>query len=262
MANNNDSIDGIINSQIADGAWRRQFAMNIATTTSAATTNSGAVTGQRFPYPIVAPSSFGAGITGMVLNSAGIINSGGAGASFIVGLEYLLGTLTVSGNTFTDGVAMPTKKVRVNSETNTMTGGAPLMMVVIRTTLTATAPVLTITYTDQDGNTGNSCALTLPNSTVANSAFMAHNHLASGDDGVRDITNISISTGTAGVIDVYGLFPIYGCESGVSSGVPVMSVPHVPYLIEASENIRIYRFSTTSSGVPITGHLVCTADTF
>lgn len=259
---NFDSLSSILNAQIASGPYIQAWYGNISSTTTAANTTSGGTTGQRFEPTLTFPASFGGGITGAICTSAGCLSGLYSNPmNHIMAIEYLLGTLTVSGNSFTDGVAMPTKKIRSNGTTTTSTTGTPMPILYVASGLTATAPVVTITYTDQDGNTGNSCALTLPNNPLVGSCFLMKPHMASGDEGIRDVTNISISTGTAGSLKVFGLLPIHTSEGGVSIGHPQQSMPINNYLIEASDTISVTRWGISSSNTPVYSYLVATAET-
>lgn len=209
--------------------------------TSLATVNCGSVSMQRMPqvftnYASVDDSVVYDFFAGSSLSSINISAN----------IEYDLGTLTVSGNSFSDGVSAPTK---------TPPGGTSglciftSVVLAVTTALSATAPVVTITYTDQDGNTGNTAALTLPTNCNANSAFRVYPHLASGDIGIRDITNVSISTGTAGVIKVMGLLELADIAiSSTSFGLNDPRITAYPlYPIAAGETIALYTQNTVST---------------
>lgn len=241
------TINAAIASSATNGMMQRMFYLRMGSTITAATTGSGAVTIMRGTQRPQMPSN-GTGVNGFIATNAWGFNNV-TNTVMMYGLEYELGSLAVSGNTFTDGVAMPTKTVRGAS----ITTAASLVFATVTTGVTATTPTLTITYTDQDGNTGNTASLTLPTSPVANSGFYVTPHLASGDTGIRDVTNISISTGTAGTIKVYGVLPLM-ISSQASSNLGLATVLNsfnatiVPYLIEPNEYIGFYRFGSTGAG--------------
>lgn len=239
------TINAAIASSATNGMMIRTFYSRLASgTTTAATATSGGVTALRLPLRPQMPTN-GTGVSGFIATNIWATN-GIANTGIIVGLEYELGSLAVSGNTFTDGVAMPTKTVRGTS----ITTAASIIFAVVTVAVTATTPVLTITYTDQDGNTGNTATLTLPTSPLINTAFYVTPHLASGDTGIRDITNISISTGTAGTIKVYGILPLTistSANAAISAGLTCMNSSIVPYLIEPNEYIGFYRFGATTA---------------
>lgn len=241
------TINAAIASSATNGMMQRMYYIRMSSSITAATAASGAVSVMRGTQRPQMPSN-GSGVSGFIATNAwgfnNLVNTG-----LIYGLEYELGSLAVSGNTFTDGVAMPTKTVRNAS----ITTAASLIFAVATVAVTATTPVLTITYTNQDGNTGQTATLTLPTSPVINTGFYVTPHLASGDTGIRDVTNMSISTGTAGTIKVYGVLPLM-MSTGSSANVGIANVLSpfnstiVPYLIEPNEYIGFYRFGSTGTG--------------
>lgn len=243
-----DSLDNLINQSNTNGAYPIWW-HGLSPSATAATTSSGGVSGQRFTQTISMPT-FGSGVTGAHLTYCRMASLT-TGVSMMIGIEYDLGTLTVSGNSYVDGVAMPTKAVAGSS----ITTAASYVMAVVTTTLTATTPVLTFNYTNQAGTTGRSGTITLPSNPVAGSIFMLTPHLQSGDTGIRNLSasspnGLSISTGSAGVIKVYGVLPL--CVGGMpTSYTPThadpLAVCNVPYKIESGETLAFYRFGTTSS---------------
>lgn len=238
------TINAAISAVATNGMMQRMYYLRMASAVTAATTASGGVSCARGTIRPQMPSN-GTGVSGFIAaNAWGFSNTNISG--LIYGLEYELGSLAVSGNTFTDGVAMPTKTVRGAS----ITTAASLVFAVATVAVTATTPTLTITYTDQDGNTGNTATLTLPTSPAVNSAFYVTPHLASGDTGIRDITNMSISTGSAGTIKVYGVLPLMISTQtlAIPNTLSILNAPLVPYLIEPNEYIGFYRFGSTSAG--------------
>jgi hypothetical protein len=246
------TIDAAISSTATNGMMQRMYYFRTGATVTAATTTSGGVSLLRSPQRIQMPSSNGSGVSGFIATNVwGFTGASSTGMFF--GLEYELGSLAVSTNTFTDGVAMPTKTVRGAS----ITTAASLVFAVATVAVTATTPTLTITYTDQDGNTSNTATLTLPTSPVINTGFYVTPHLASGDTGIRDVTNISISTGTAGTIKVYGVLPLMisnNPNNPFSTVLNCMNAPLVPYLIEPSEYIGTYRFGAVGAAEMFYGY--------
>lgn len=240
------TLDAAISAAATNGMMQRMYYSRTGLTVTAATINSGGVSILRSPQRIQMPSSNGSGVSGFIATNVwGFTGASNSGMFF--GLEYELGSLAVSTNTFTDGVAMPIKTVRGAS----ITTAASLVFAVATVAVTgATTPTLTITYTDQDGNTSNTATLTLPSNPSINTGFYVTPHLASGDTGIRDVTNISISTGTAGTIKVYGLLPLMISNNPSSPFATVlncMNAPLVPYLIEPNEYIGAYRFGVAGA---------------
>jgi len=174
-------------------------------------------------------------------------NNSTAAQPILCALEYNLGSVALATGTFTDGVAMPTKTI----EGSAIQTASLLTMMVVTATLTATSPVITATYTDQSGNTGASCALTIPTNALVNSAFIMTPHLATGDTGVQDVTNITKSAGTAGTVAVRGLLPLaIGFQAG-TAGHPLkiepLTIQYPQFLVEASETIAFYCFGATGN---------------
>lgn len=250
------SIDHAIQLSQTYGQYRRYHVTKLAAATTAATTTSGYVSAQRFPHPITVPS-LGTGVTGMVVTYCRMMTSSG-GASAICAAETTLGTLTVSGNSFAAGSAMPTRLVRDVS----VTTASVMPVVYVSASATATTPTLTITYTDQDGNTGQTATLTLPSNALVNTCFLIQPHLANGDTGIRAVTNMSISAGSAGTLKVMGLLPIAMSSGGL---VPMltgpdpfaMPIPMIP--LAAGDVIGFYRTGSALAGETRT-MIVGTAD--
>lgn len=244
-----DSLNNIISQSTGMGNWPIFWTGFLPNNTTAATANSGSVTAQRYPLPITLPT-LGTGVTGAHLTycRAMSVNSG---ITVMVGIEYLLGTLTVSGNSYSHGVSMPTKTIR---GTSTITAASEIFAVVT-TTMSATTPVLTFNYTDQDGNTGASGSITMPSNAASGSAYRLSPHLASGDIGIRALSasgpnGLSISTGTSGVVRIYGVLPLWVGSQNVAystATVDPLTVSEVPYLVEAGENIGVYRYGITTN---------------
>jgi len=236
-----DSIDQIYASIAANEPLNRLWtggSTGVAPT--AGNSTSGYSQNLRHPSVWTMPS-VGGGLTGMYATACNIWCPGGAYTA-ILALEYLLGTLTVSGNVFssTGAVSMPTKPVKGSS----IVTSSMLTFAVVTTALTATTPVLTTTYTDQDGNGSQSCVMTLPTNPVTNSAYRMQPHLAAGDTGVRAVSNISISTGSAGVIKIYGLLPIqeFSIDTTVNrhSNLQPLKQSRPQWLIEPAETLAMY----------------------
>lgn len=200
MGNVLRSYDDLISQATGQGMLRRAIYANRAATTSA-TTTSGGINLCRIPTRFTVPT-LGGSVTSAYFTYIRTFYSS-SNAFVVGGHETDLGTLTVSGNSFSAGSTMPTKTV----EGSSIQTASIFPVVVVSASLTATTPVLTITYTDQDGNTGQTCTMTLPTSPTVQTGFFMAPHLANGDTGVRAITNMSISTGSAGTLKVYGVIP-------------------------------------------------------
>lgn len=251
-----DNLDSIYASIAANGPLNRLW-MGGSTGVAATAGNSTSGSSQNLRHPSVwTMPSVGGGLTGMYVTACNIVVPGGPGTA-VLALEYLLGTLTVSGNVFsaTGSVSMPTKPIRGSSiQTSSM-----LTFAVVTTAMTATTPVLTTTYTDQDGNGSASCVMTLPTNALVNSAFRMQPHLASGDTGVRAVSNISISTGSAGVIKIYGLLPIAEVITDTTVNREAQPSPlsqaRPQWLIEPAENLAMYMMEWSATNNHYLVHL-------
>jgi hypothetical protein len=197
---------------------------------------------RRFDRPITIPSVT-APVTGFYITAVVVAPSQVQGQ--IVGLEYLLGTINIGTGSFTDGVAMPTKTIRGTS----VQTAASLAFCAVTSAVSGTSTI-TITYTNQSGTTGRTASLTLPNNAALNSAFYIHPHLQAGDTGIRDVTNITRSGGTAGVVAVYGILPIRSIASATMAGQDTspLAVPELDVLCEPGEALNVYGIGATSAG--------------
>jgi len=238
-----NSFDTLNSQAQAQGNFIRLHFSKIGSSTTPATTASGYTTAQRSPDVLTAPS-FGAQVGAAYCSYCPMVTDN-ASETQVAAIEYLLGSLTVNGNSFSAGVTMPTKSVRGGSAQC----GSSMLVVAVITNMTATTPTLTITYTNQDGTTGKTATLTLPTNATANSVFRIDPHFANGDTGARAVTNISISAGTAGTLRVYGLLPVGSSPQMtgalVGSADP-LTIPIVPWLLAAGDVIGFYRFGSSS----------------
>jgi len=88
------------------------------------------------------------------------------------------------------------------------TGDGVFPIIAVQTALGATQPVLTLTYTDEAGNTGNvASAMTAPVASSAISKLFLNNGspflpLAGADKGVRKIDSYTLATGTTGTVSM------------------------------------------------------------
>lgn len=244
-----DSIDTMIeNAQVA-GMWRRSIMLYPSTAATPATNTSGWINAHRVPQTIAAPG-VGGSYDGMYLTYARLLPMTGgvslAKASAVLAIEYTLGTLTLNGDSFADGVAMPSKLI----DGATVQTCADMALLHVSTAGTATTPVITTTYTNERGTTSRTCALTLPTTPNISSAYLMNPHLQAGDSGIRDITGMSssVTTGTM-VLKATGLLilamwldsrggNVNGSVGALESGLP-------PYKVESGEAMAMYTFGNT-----------------
>lgn len=252
-----NSVDNIIASAADNGPLLRFVSFTDTGTSTAANTTSGYTSGRRCATTLPVPSSLGAGLTSVVFPHVKLNKSLFAG-TLIAALEYDLGTINMNSGAFTDGVAMPTKTILGVS----VTTAAQIAVLVVNSAVTATTPAVTISYTDQGGSSG-SAVLTLPTNVAAKSAFLINPHLGSADSGIRDVTNITKSAGSAGDCKVYGLL-ILGHSIGTSSAYDSPNVIPFPTAIwpcETSATIAFYAFGSTAvSATDVQGTFMGVAD--
>lgn len=250
-----NSIDDILRSQADNGIWKA-FGKTYTSTSTGATTSSGYVTAQKYKHIMQMMSSFGSGITGAFLTSGNMVTTI-AGLN-IAGIDYKMATIDLSVGTPSYPYSMPTKMVLGDS----IQTASIFTVLHIQTTLVATSPVVTLTYTNQDGTGSRTAALTIPTNAIKKSCFLVSPHLQSGDTGIRAITGMTVSTGSAGVIEVFGVLPLLITVAGTGAYYPCnfFSSPFPKYIVEASEYIGFYRLSSTTGGTDMIYNLEFTGD--
>jgi hypothetical protein len=242
-----DSILPRLSAQDTSGAMERMWSATISAT-SAATTTSGSISAQRMPRTFTIPSV--SGYTGWELDVEMSTEDAG---TVIAALEYNLGSLNFATSVFTAGVSMPTKDTRIDGTTYSSRQTSTLIpMMVVTSSLTATTPVITTTYTNEDGTGSRTSSLTLPTSPGVNTAFMMTPHLNSGDTGIQSVSNMTKSTGNPGTLTVYGLIPVavttYATSSTTTGGwVPSLLQPVAPVLATSGETLAFYTFGSAAA---------------
>jgi hypothetical protein len=212
---------------------------------------------------ITMPSSFGSGVTGMKMTSCKMITSNAQNCIVMACLQYTLGSIDLSTGTFTDGVAMPTKTVAGAS----ITTASVIPVMAVTTTIVATNPVITATYTNQAGTGSRTAALTVVSSSKEGSVYNIAPHLdatSSIDTGIRDVTNLTKSAGTSGIIEVWGLLPLaitpLSQTPSLYQGYDPTTVPIYPYTIGASEKIRFISMGISASNSGLLAQVYGVAD--
>lgn len=214
----------------------RQAIQLVTAASTASNTNAGQTTFQKMGQYTIPTLS---GATYYYLTSYKDFVTAAVGS--IPAQEVTMGTLTVSGNSFASGSAMPTRTIQGGSST-ALSSTYPA--IVITATLTATTPVITVTYTNQAGTGSRTATITLPSNSIINSVFLIEPHLQSGDTGIKSVQNISTSAGSAGTLAVVGLLPLTA-HPGNTNAAPQFNGPlqnAVPmYPLQASDVIGFYR---------------------
>lgn len=248
MATTLDSFDNLISAATSQGVYTRFFSGTAAAVTAATSANpAGYITGRRYANNITLPNAFGTGVQAAYL-TAFSGTTFAAGGIVIVAIEYVLGTLTVSGNSFAAGVSMPTKILRISGSNQSVQTATLLPIVVATAALTATTPTLTVTYTNQSGTGLKTATLSMPTNVAINTGYNLIPTLATGDTGVQAVTNMSISAGTVGTLKVYGLLPLGMFVSGGSvntTTIGPLTTPEPIYPIAAGESLGFYEFGTS-----------------
>ena len=117
-------------------------------------------------------------------------------------------------------------------------GDGVMAMIAVQTALGAASPALTLTYTDEAGNTGNTgLALTSPGNSAPISTLFLNNGspflpLAGADKGVRKIDSYTLASGTTGtvaivLVKVLAEIDLYAINTGVIADY-VASIPTFP----------------------------------
>lgn len=122
-------------------------------------------------------------------------------------------------------------------------GDGVMAFTAVQTALGATQPVITITYTDQNGTTGNvapastSPAASAPISSIFTSDGSPFMALTGTDTGVRKIDSYSVASGTTGTVamvlcKVLSEIDIYA----INTGVRIDHLAQVPSLPKIEDN--------------------------
>jgi hypothetical protein len=114
------------------------------------------------------------------------------------------------------------------------------LLAVVQTVLSATPTNITVTYTDQDGNTGHATsALTIPASAPVGNVFefvLANTAGQMKDVGVTDVTAVVDTAAPTGVVEIWGFNPLLD-TFGVANAFEVCSFDN--YAITSPENVMI-----------------------
>lgn len=220
----------------------------IQTATNTLFAYSAAIVVRRIGDTKALPNPLPSGITGYIVTQFSCAGNVATTTSFQLVRLINLGEINLQLG-FTDGSAMPTvTELGVSRATS-----SPIFCAVT-TALNSAPGSIAITYTDQDGNTGQtSTTEALTASSVVQSGGMPR--LASGDWGVRDITNITQSGGTSptGVVKCWGIIPL-----GMVPSVDLPGSNHVRnhvtdtlthFRLGAGDQLGILQYGTNSTGM-------------
>lgn len=118
------------------------------------------------------------------------------------------------------------------------TGEGVFPIIAVQTALGAASPALTLTYTDEAGNTGNvASALTSPGNSAPISTLFLNNGspflpLAGADKGVRKIDSYTLASGTTGtvamvLVKIIAEIDVYAINTGVQANF-ISDLPSFP----------------------------------
>lgn len=237
------SFDDII-ARVGGGYWRQQPIWGELTATSV-TFGGNQSSYSRIGWSQLMPGSLPTGVTGFICTSVAFASST-AGINCIIAYLVNLGSLDISGPTFTDGSTMPTV-----TECGVSRKLASSIMCEVTTALNATPGTVTVTYKDQDDNTAEAnTAQTLPASAPVGSAGLIS--LNAGDWGAVDITTATRGAGTTptGVIKFWGLIPVtMFMSANVNPAIPVSEdlISVAPHLFNAGINYEIGVFGSNNA---------------
>lgn len=232
------------------------YGEQVAATTSATLGTVTQINWQRAGITRAMPSSLPSGVSGFIPTKVTFSSSPNLLGVWLVKLIDL-GSLNISTNVFTDGNSMPTV---TEMNTSRVQSGAVIMEVT--TALNATPGSITITYTDQDGNSGQtSTSQALGASAVVGS--IGNLQLASGDYAIRDISSAARTGGTTptGVVKFWGIVPItmaYSVAVGNGETVDLLTTSFAPQLLGTNDQMYVLVGTTTAANDVTQGiiHLV------
>lgn len=199
-----------------------------------------------------APGGTARNPTNATTGALAITDPGGGRQKYLVGAmvqcsqvgAYLLydRLADISGLSGTTTTAQTITGLSVSRYTGTESVGNQIWLE-INTLIGTTATTVTVEYTNQDGTTGQiSQAVAIGGTGLREATRMIPVPLASGDTGVRAVTNIDLlaTTGTAGDIGVVIARPLLNIPIGLAaSAVAVDCVTQLPSLPEIKTDAAI-----------------------
>lgn len=169
---------------------------------------------------------------------------GGPTAGMLMIYDRLVTTDSLSGTVTTS------QTVNSAALTRHTDGLGVLCAIEVYSQLGATSRTATITYTDQDGNTGNTGTITIPANALAGE-FIIPMAMASGDKGVKSVQSVQLdaSTGTAGNFGITLYYPIAMIAYDASKYTErdlVLQLAQLPVLV-ANTCLALATLATTTS---------------
>ena len=132
-------------------------------------------------------------------------------------------------------------------------------LVAVQSVLGAAAPALTLSYTDQDGNTGNSALpVTAPVASAPVSTLFANNGLpflplAGPDNGIRKIDSYTLATGTTGTVAFVLVRPLVEIPLVALSTMSIANLVHELPSLEQVQDDACLGFLLSPGGAMAAG---------
>lgn len=236
---------------------RRQpiWGEQVTATTASILAGTPQISLQRVGRTKALPSSLPTGVAGFIPTRFTVSSATGT-ALWLVRLVDM-GSLDISSNTFTDGSAMPTV-----TELNTSRALPGIVLVEVTTVLNATPGSLSITYTDQSGNTAANTAQAMTASSAVGSMGIVN--FNAGDTGAVDITTAARTGGTTptGVVKFWGVIPVAMVYNTLQIGetVDLLTTRFAPHFMGTSEELYVLAGSITSANTVVQGSVFYIGD--
>lgn len=241
------SVANLMENQAAFG----ELAVGLNVRHTPATASGGPTAGfhnvQCWDRDYVVPA-LGAGIEGAVISNYG--GHATPTTEQVLVWKTVMGTLTVAGNSFSAGSAMPSRKHLGRTAAEQTVAKLPVLYV--KTSLSGgTFATVTITYTNQDGVSGRTATVgALPTANPpAGSGYFVAPHLQAGDTGMLSVQGMSVSGVTGGVFELWGCVDLaHEVLFTTAGGANVqVTLPHLPPLLQAGDLLNVLRVNSTTS---------------
>lgn len=237
------TIDGFLAAS-ANGQYQSTNFANLSV--SSAPTVSG-TTGARRGLSFFTIPTLGGSVTGgLTTITSGLNNNAACGV--IHAQEINFGTYTFGTGWSGTGTTMPTKTIQGSS----IQTASPMLAIAVTSNVTATTPTITITYTNQAGTASQSMTYVLPTNSAVTSAYILNSFLASGDVGVRAVSNVSSSAGSAGTFQLFGCLPISMDGYSASPLNSPVVAPNPQFQFAGGEQIGFYSLGQIGNNNPNT----------
>ncbi len=148
----------------------------------------------------------------------------------------------------------------VDATSRLATGEGAQLWIDVSSALSAASNTLTFDYTDQDGNAGSTAVVTTASAVVGRSVnSRLWQPLAAGDAGVRTVTNVTLTAGTAtGSINLCLVRPLAYAPVSVSSATATVTSERafvgetaiLPRIYDSACLMMIFVPASTNAGQP------------